>query len=231
MSGSKVTYNQVAGTSVHRIAGLSDALFGIALTLTVLEVRIPRGGAIMSEGELRSAVFQLGPRLLAYLLSFMTIGIFWVGEATFLSHLKRSDRHLTWILLAYLAAIAVMPISTGLLADYITYRTALLLYWLNILAIGLLSIAAIRYGQHAGLVNEGIGEDAAAALKRRLVVGQALYAFGVALCIFNTYWSITFIVLIQMYYAFAPRIPRRARGKHPARTHPIEHELPKETVS
>jgi uncharacterized membrane protein len=201
------TYNQVAGTSVHRLAGLSDALFAIALTLTVLEVRLPASQQIMTEDELRAAVFRLGPRLLAYLLSFMTLGIFWVGQQVLLNHVQRSDRRLTWLVLAYLATIAIMPISTGLLAEYITYRTALLLYWLNILAIGLVSIAAVRYAERAGLVESGIGVEALAALKRRLVIGQALYAFGAALCVIHAYWSIAFIVLVQMYFAFAPRLP------------------------
>jgi uncharacterized membrane protein len=205
------TYNRLSGTSVQRIEALSDALFGIALTLTVLEVRVPAGQFTMTEDELRAAVFQLGPRVLTYLLSFMTLGIFWVGHQTFLNYVRRSDRHLTWLLLAYLAVIALMPISTGLLANYLTYRTALILYWLNILVAGLISLAAVRYGERAGLVEGGIGEKASAALKRRLVIGQALYAFGAALCVIHPYWSVAFIFIVQAYFAFAPRLPVRAQ--------------------
>src|SRR5262245_25675177 len=186
------------------------------MTLTVLEVRVPGHEAVMSEAQLRAAVFRLGPRFVTYLLSFMTLGIFWVGQQTFLNHLRRSDRHLTWLTLAYLATIALMPISTGLLANYTTYRTALVLYWMNILATGLVSLAAVRYGERAGLVSEGTGEEATGTLKRRLVIGQVLYAFGVALCVINTYFSITFIFIVQAYFAFAPQLPRRAR---PARSH------------
>jgi hypothetical protein len=56
-----------------------------------------------------------------------------------------------------------------------------------------------------------IGEKASAALKRRLVIGQALYAFGAALCVIHPYWSITFMVIVQAYFAFAPQLPRRAQ--------------------
>ncbi len=205
------TYNRLSGTNVGRIASLSDAVFAIALTLTVLEVRVPGRQTIMNEDQLRAAVFGLGPRLLTYLLTFMTLGIFWVGQQTFLDHVRRSDRHLTWLLLAYLATIALMPASTGLLADYISYRTALLLYWVNILATGLMSLAAIQYGERAGLVNEGIGAETSTALKRRLVTGQALYASGAALCVISPYWSIAFIVIVQTYFAFAPQLPRRTQ--------------------
>ena len=207
------TYHEVAGARVDRIAGLSDALFAIALTLTVLEVRVPGHQAIMSEGALRTAISQLGPRVLTYLLTFMTLGLFWVGQQTFLDHLDRSDRHLTWLLLAYLATIAIMPVSTGLLADYFTYRTAVLLYWLNILVVGLLSLAAIHYAEHAGLVRGQIGLEASGALKRRLWLGQILYALGAALCWINTYWSITFIVIVQTCFAFGTRWPRLGTRK------------------
>jgi len=46
---------------------------------------------------------------------------------------------------------------------------------------------------------------------RRIVVAQLLYAFGAALCFVSTYWSIGFIVLIQLYYTFGPRIPYLSR--------------------
>jgi hypothetical protein len=57
-------------------------------------------------------------------------------------------------------------------------------------------------------VKDDMPPDVPAAIKRRIVIGQSLYAFGAFLCIFNTYWSITFIVLVQLNYAIAPRIRR-----------------------
>jgi uncharacterized membrane protein len=204
-------YNQVAGTSVDRIAALSDALFAIALTLIVLEVRIPGHQAVMSENELRFALLQLAPRVLTYLLGFLTLGLFWVGEHVLLNSLQRADRNLTWLILAYLATIAIMPVSTGMLADYITYPTAVLVYWLNILATGLVGIASVWYARNAGLLDGPTGEAAVAALKRRLLIGQLLYALGAAICLIHTYWSIAFIVIVQAWLAVGTRLPRRTR--------------------
>jgi uncharacterized membrane protein len=213
-------YNEVAGTRVDRIAALSDALFAIALTLTVLEIRIPGRQAIMTEHDLGAAMLQMAPRLLTYLLSFLTLGIFWIGQQVLLNHLHRTNRRLTWLLLGYLATIAILPVSTGLLADYITYRTAVILYWLNILAIGLVSLIAIRYARRAGLVQGRAGMEATSALRRRLVIGQVLYAFGAALCWIHTIWSIVFIVIVQGYFAFGPQRSRWSwyRRSSPARS-------------
>ena len=62
-------------------------------------------------------LFGLSPRLITSLLSFLTIGIFWNGQQTQLTHLSHADPDLIWIDLAFLAAVAIMPFSIELLGD------------------------------------------------------------------------------------------------------------------
>lgn len=66
----------------------------------------------------------------------MTLGIFWVGQQTQLNHFKHSDRDLAWIHIGFLARVAIMPFSTMLLAEFITDRVALIIYWANIPLLG-----------------------------------------------------------------------------------------------
>src|SRR5947209_17916317 len=107
------TYHQLAGRDLGRLAALSDGLFAIAMTLIVLEIHLPDPGPIHSEGDLWTALLGLGPEIVTYLLSFLTLGIFWVGQQTQLSHFARANRSLAWIQLAFLAAVATMPFSTS----------------------------------------------------------------------------------------------------------------------
>jgi uncharacterized membrane protein len=129
-----------------------------------------------------------------------------VGQQTQLNLLSRTDRNLTWIHIAFLMTISLAPFSTALLAEYLTYRTALVVYWLNILLMGLMLYAGWAYARRAGLIKEGTPPEVEAAVERRIRIAQTLYAFGALLCIFNTYWSIAFIVLVQLNYVLAPRI-------------------------
>jgi uncharacterized membrane protein len=205
-------YDQIAGGSLERLAALSDGLFSIAMTLLVLDIRVPEVHAIHSERELLAALAALAPRIGMYLMSFLTLGIFWVGQQTQLNHLARADRHTAWIHLAFLASIALMPFSTALLAQFTGYRTALLLYWLNIAAMGMLLYGSWGYVTRAGLVKESTPADVPGAICRRIIIAQSLYALGAALCIVNTYCSIAFIVLVQLNYAVAPRMLRAARS-------------------
>jgi len=200
-------YNHFAGTSLERLAALSDGLFAVAMTLIALEIHVPEARDIHSEAELCHAIVALAPRVLTYLLSFMTLGIFWNGQQAQLTHCTRSDRDLTWWNLTFLALIAFTPFTTELLAGFVTYRLALVLYWANILLLGLTVLGSWKYAHRAGLLKEEISAHVFVAVKRRIIVAQALYAFGALLCLINNYLSIGFIVLIQLNYAIAPRIP------------------------
>ena len=209
----RTLYNQIANQNGERLAALSDGVFAFAMTLLALDIRLPAMEAIHSEHDLWSGLMTLGPKLLMYLMSFLTLGIFWNGQQTQLNHFERVDRDLSWIHLAFLATITLMPFSTQLLADFIAYRTALFAYWLNIFLPGALLYISWSYAIRHGLVSEGTPAEVRAAICRRVVIAQSLYATGALLCFISTRWSIAAILLVQLNYAVAPRLLWQARNR------------------
>jgi uncharacterized membrane protein len=205
-----VSYNQVAGRSVERLAALSDGVFAVAMTLLVLDLRLPAADAVHDERGLWHMLAVLSPRLLMYTMTFLTLGIFWVGQQTQLNHLARSERSLSWIHIAFLFGVSLTPFSTTLLAEFPRYRVALVTYWLNLLLLGSALYASWVCATGAGLLKNDVPPDISSAIKRRIIVAQGLYALGALLCVFSTYWSIGFIVLVQLNNAIAPRLLRRA---------------------
>jgi TMEM175 potassium channel family protein len=201
------SYNRIAGQSVERLAALSDGIFAVAMTLLVLDLHAPAAEAVRSEADLRRALVVLAPRLLTYMMSFLTLGIFWVGQQTQLNHLERSTRSLTWIHLSFLFVVTLTPFSAALLAEHIGSRTALLVYWFNILMLGVTLYLSWTCAVALKLVQPDISPEVLVAVQRRIVIAQSLYAFGAALCFFNPYWSIAVILLVQLNYALAPRLP------------------------
>src|SRR5579862_9001760 len=125
-------YNRLAGHSVERLAALSDGIFAVAMTLLAIDLRLPAAEIIHSDRDLFHALLGFAPNVLVYFMSFLTLGIFWVGQQAQLNHLKRSNVRLTWIHLLFLFAVTLLPISTKFLAEFLNYRTALLTYWFNI---------------------------------------------------------------------------------------------------
>lgn len=198
-------YNKIANQSPERLAALSDGVFAFALTLLVLDLRLPEAGSIHSEGELWHALLFLTPSIVMYLMSFLTLGIFWNGQQTQMNFLARCDRDLTWMYIAFLFAVTLLPFSTKLLAAFISYRTALLVYWMNILLLGSLLYLCWRYANRAGLIKEDTPAEIRRAIRRRVVMAQSMYAIGALLCVISTRWSIAFIFVVQLYYAVAPR--------------------------
>jgi uncharacterized membrane protein len=198
-------YQQMAGRSLERLAALSDGVFAIAMTLIVLELKVPPHTVVHSEANLLSALGDLASHIAAYAMSFITLAIFWSGQQAQLNSLGTSDRKLSMLHLAFLAAVATMPFSTALLGEYINYRTALLVYWFNLLMLGVTLYGAWRYARRAALVKGDLPTEMDRAIERRVIHAQALYAIGAAMCVFNTYVSIAFIVLVQTLYAIAPR--------------------------
>jgi uncharacterized membrane protein len=200
-----VTYNKIAGQSLHRLEALSDGVFAVAMTLLVLELHTPVAEAIHDEASLWHALVALLPRLMTYMMSFLTLGIFWIGQQTQHSHLAHSDRAYGWLSMIFLMAVTLVPFSTALLAEFVHYRIALLVYWFNILMLGVVLGACWYRARNFGLLKLDVTPEVDAAIYRRIFGGQTLYVFGAALCVFHNYWSIIFIIAVQMQYAIGFR--------------------------
>jgi uncharacterized membrane protein len=207
LRGSRRPFNEFAGTNLDRLAGISDGIFAVGMTLLVLGLAVPTLTA-RTEGDLWQALVRLGPNGLVYTMSFMTLGIFWVGQGTQLNQLARSNRNYSWLQLAFLLAVTLVPFSTALLARFPTFRVALVEYWLNIVLLGMTLLAGLQYGLRAGLFKQTDMPDVAPLMRGRILIAQSLYAIATATCIvFPTWVSIVLIFLVQLNYVIAPRIP------------------------
>jgi uncharacterized membrane protein len=199
-------YNRIQGRNLDRLAALSDGIFAVAMTLLVLDLHLPTAAQVHSERELAAALCALGPQWLTYAMSFLTLGIFWAGQQTQLNHLEEGTRDLTWIHLGFLFAITALPLTTRLLSEFITFKLALGLYWLNILILGAMLFWSWTHATHKELITADTPDEVRGSICRRILIAQSLYAAGAVLCFISTWLSIAAIVLVQLNYVIAPRI-------------------------
>lgn len=204
-------YNRIQGRNLERLAALSDGIFAVAMTLLVLDLHLPSSAQVHGDGELLRALAALGPQWITYGMSFLTLGIFWAGQQTQLNHLAEGTRDLTWIHLGFLFAVTLLPLSTRLLAEFIHYRAALGIYWLNIFVLGAMLYWSWAHATHASLIKADTPQEVHGSICRRILIAQSLYAAGAALCFINTWVSIAAIVLVQLNYALAPRLRWRKK--------------------
>ena len=98
-----------AGRDRDRIVNLSDAVFAIAMTLLVLDLRVPDLPEGLVDSELPAALLSLWPKYLGYVLSFVVIGTFWVIHHSIFRSIRRYDRTLLWLNFLFLMFVAFVP--------------------------------------------------------------------------------------------------------------------------
>jgi|SRR3990172_729002 len=119
-----------------RVLALSDGVFAIVITLLVLEIHVPD----LTQGQtLKEALIEVRPSFLAFLISFVVVAISWSGHRDLFALIRRTDRPLVWLNLAYLLPLSIVPFGASLLARFGRDPVALRLYGLM-----LVTIAAMR---------------------------------------------------------------------------------------
>lgn len=201
----KIIYNQIAGQRIQRVEALSDGIFSITMTLLVLGIKVPISDTAKSELDLWHALMEEGPQFITYILSFITLGIYWTVQVTQFHYIKKYDRNLNWISLFFLLAVALVPFSTEFLSGHIHFRLAIWLFWLNT---SLIRVAMYVHWDYASrkhyLALDPEGEVLISfAIKNRIVVGQLLFVGAALLSFISTTLSIIAFLFIQLNYAFA----------------------------
>ena len=217
MLGMTEPYNRFSGQSLDRLTSLSDGVFAVAMTLLVLDLRVPVGLAASraSEHGLWDALLRLGPSFAAYLLSFTMLGTFWLAQHTLLGIFGRCDRTMTWIHLGFLFVVTLLPFSAALLAHYVHLRLAVGAYWLNILLLGVMLEWGARYGRKAFLSDDAQAAARLTTFRQRILIAQALYALAALICFVSTQASVIALALVQLYFIVSPRLPRVGRAQPP----------------
>ncbi|MEV6770172.1 TMEM175 family protein [Nocardia sp. NPDC051030] len=117
MSDEPVPNGTLSGTA--RVEAFSDGVMAIAITLLILEIRVPPH----EPGHLLEALGHIWPAYVAYLASFMTIGVIWMNHHSFFGRLRSIDHALRWWNLMLLLGVSIIPFPTAVVADYITHGT------------------------------------------------------------------------------------------------------------
>jgi TMEM175 potassium channel family protein len=127
-----------------RIVNLSDGVFAIAITLLVLDIRVPDIPENMVPSQLPGALLSLWPRYLGYVLSFVGISAFWLIHHSIFRSIRAYDRTLLYINFLFLMVVAFVPFPTSLLGEYGAHQLPVAMYAAT-LAVGRLLLTAIHW--------------------------------------------------------------------------------------
>jgi uncharacterized membrane protein len=185
-----------------RVEAFSDGVFAIAITLLVLNISVPDS----RPGRLGHDLAHQWPSYAAYAISFLIIGIIWVNHHGMYRLVGRVDRTMLFVNLGLLGAVALLPFTTALLAQYVrsggaNSHVAAAVYSANMTATGLFFLASwMRLHRHAELRAPGVDSTETARMVRRTIAGPIVYGASIGLAFVNATACLVVYALVAAYF-------------------------------
>lgn len=191
--------------SPERLEAFSDGVFAIAITLLVLDIRVPAGAQVATPDALVQALGGLWPSYLGYLLSFVTVGIMWANHHNLMRYIATVDHGVILGNLALLVVVGFVPFPTALLASTLgepTEQLGVLVYCATFVAIALgfnaLWFAARRHGGQ--LLRADADPAAIASITRSYRLGPPGYLVAFALALVDPVFGVAVIIGLVLLY-------------------------------
>jgi uncharacterized membrane protein len=192
--------------SSRRLEAFSDGVFAIAITLLVLDLRVPPRDKV-AEGDLVTALAHEWPAYFAYAVSFLVVGIIWVNHHMIFNKVRLVDRPVLFINLILLLLVSAIPFPTRVLAEYLTAdrnaHVAAAVYSATMLAMGLTYAALwLVITRDAKLLHESVDPVVGRRALRRFAVGNVFYLGTIGLAFVSPIATLAVHGALAIYYCF-----------------------------
>lgn len=188
---------------LERLIFFSDAVFAIAITLLALEIRLPETEELLDNAELASQLSGMWHEYLAYIISFLVIGTFWMAHHRKYRYIKRYDDRLMFLNLLLLMVIAFIPFPSSIISKY-PDRSATIFYALTMASTGFLIAGIWWYASY----NNRLTDPGLDARRRRdqfiaPLLTSAIFLFSIGIAFFSPNLSRLswLLILLASFYA------------------------------
>ena len=183
----------------------SDGVLAIAITLLVLNLHVPTATPRLT---LAHQLHEEWPAFVAYVISFVTIGIIWINHHAMVRRLKAVDHTLLTLNLGLLLTVGILPFTTALIAAYVKQRhgehLAAAVYAGSLLLMSIAFLTTHRYilRRTSQLLAHDMDEATRRSILARNAVGLAPYAVAVGLAFISSYAALVLCGLVAAFYAW-----------------------------
>ncbi|OUJ73405.1 TMEM175 family protein [Hymenobacter crusticola] len=125
---------------LERLILFTDAVFAIAITLLVIEIKVPELHHVQSERAVMIATLNLLPKFIGFLVAFFVIAIYWTAHHRVFRFVHRYTTGLIWLNIVFLLSIVLMPFTAAFQGDYPTMKTPWILYACCVIFTGLMQV-------------------------------------------------------------------------------------------
>ena len=184
----------------NRIEALGDGIFAIAMTLLVLELKLP-------SGPLAQGLIQSWPSLLSFFISFIVLGIYWIGHRLMFHFFIATNRTFLWINIVFFMSICLVPFSASLLGQHPSDQLAITIYGANLIFCSVAVFWIWTYAtKHRQLTEAAIPAKMQCDVRRHLLIAPALYLLAIVLAFWWPIASIAIYIVVPIFYIVPNRI-------------------------
>jgi len=187
----------------NRLETLTDGLFAIAMTILVVTIQIPIG-PIHTADLFVQTTSEIIPKFAVYFLSFLLLAVFWVDHHMFYL-VKKINFTLLWINIFWLMFIALLPLSTSIIAQFPQHQLAQLIFDFNLLFIGLFFYLIWRYSVANELISKKV-EPYYPYIKKSLLITPIVISGAIITSFISPRWSMVVLFLIPVLFVVGRKI-------------------------
>ncbi len=197
------------GTHTGRIEALSDAIFGVALTLLVLEIRLPETGGLTASA-FALQLLGIAPKLFAYILTFITVGQYWIIHRQMMDLIVRFDLRLLWLNFIFLFFISLLPFPTSFVtrAGWLPWAV----YAMNFVLLGVTKTLMWRYALAHKMVDRTVTPNLAHILTMRGLVGPVAFLLSIPVAFIHSSLAAFVLLLIWPLNIWVTRAHKSTRA-------------------
>jgi uncharacterized membrane protein len=191
--------------STTRLEAFSDAVIAVAITLLVLDIRVP---PTPPGTTLASALGHQWPHYVAYATSFVTIGIIWINHHAMIGRLRVANHAILVLNLLLLLSIALLPFATSLMAAYVNQSAgqhlAAVIYAGSFLFMAILFSALNAYTLvvRPQMLDVDLSANQRRRVLTRSIIGVGPYLLATVLAVVSAYVTLGLCAGLAAYYAF-----------------------------
>ncbi len=190
-----------------RLEAFSDGVFAIVITLLILDIRFPE----VPYSEFASGLREVFPRILAYVMSFIIIGLYWVTHHNSMHAMKKTDRGFLWLNILLLLFVSFIPFPTSLLGRYPFQAGPIIFYGATLIACNLVGYVMLVYVHyHPHLANTAFSPKYLRSHTPNYIIVNGAYLL--AILIAKPYPLVSYLIYILVVTLLILLLPKQDDG-------------------
>jgi uncharacterized membrane protein len=186
-----------------RVETFSDGIFAIIVTLLVLEIKVPHVGDHDSVPQLAAALTGLLPKVIAWMISFLTVCVIWVNHHRIFEVVKTIDQPFFWLNANLLLWVSLIPFPTALMGDYPHNPLAVSVYGAVSFMMGIAFLLIRLYMLRCGEITDGISKaELRRGVRNVMIFGPTPYLIGIAVAWIHPYFAFAIYAFVTIYFIF-----------------------------